>query len=203
LFPEQFTLTLDGDRKVEIDREKLNSSGLATEGRWLKPAVTTYIRIPSFSDFQFETNALEFVRRFQNAKTLILDVRNNAGGILPRQLIRALMNRPYDEWKMATLARFLVVDSDPDDEKRRNSTKQAISENDGHATAMVDITAFPIHASETDFTGNLKLTRAGCSVGLSDLTIRVTEGAAIVCEVERGLVKVGAVEQVIAFHANL
>jgi Peptidase family S41 len=91
-FPEQFTLTLDGELKVEIDREKLNPPGHNTEGRWLKAGVTAYIRIPSFSDFQFEVNALEFMRRFQNAKTLILDVRNNAGGILPKLLIRVPMN---------------------------------------------------------------------------------------------------------------
>jgi carboxyl-terminal processing protease len=124
LFPEQFTLTLDGERKVEIDREKLNPPGLTTEGRWLKPGVTAYLRIPSFSDFQFEANALDYVRRFQNAKTLIIDVRNNAGGILPKQLIRALMNRPYREWKTSTFARSVIVDSDPDDEKHRNSTMQ-------------------------------------------------------------------------------
>jgi carboxyl-terminal processing protease len=123
LFPEQFTLTLD-DRKVKIDREKFNPPGHATEGRWLKPGGAAYIRIPSFSDFQFEVNALEYVRRFQSAKTLIIDIRNNPGGILPKQLIRALMNRPYREWKSSTFARSVIVDSDPDDEKRRKLTME-------------------------------------------------------------------------------
>jgi hypothetical protein len=48
LFPEQFTLTLDGNRKVAIDREKFKEPGQKTDGRWLKPGVTAYIRIPAF-----------------------------------------------------------------------------------------------------------------------------------------------------------
>lgn len=122
LFPRQFTLTLDDDRKVTIDRDKSNPRQQKTEGRWLKPGATAYIRIPSFSYPEFETKALDYVRQFQNAETLMIDVRNNAGGIPPKQLIRALMNRPYHTWKKSTSAHFALVDADPDDEKERTST---------------------------------------------------------------------------------
>jgi hypothetical protein len=37
LFPDQFTLTLDGNRKVTIDREKFKEPTQKTEGRWFKP----------------------------------------------------------------------------------------------------------------------------------------------------------------------
>lgn len=124
LFPVKFTLTLVGGRKLQIDREESNSPALKTEGQWLKASVTAYIRIPAFSDVQFETRALDYTQRFQKAKTLIIDVRNNAGGVVPKRLIHALMNRPYREWKMAASARLAVVDSDPDDEKERNLTMQ-------------------------------------------------------------------------------
>lgn len=122
LFPQQFTLTLDGDRKVLVDREKVNTPGQKTEGHWLKSGTIAYIRIPVFSDPEFEIQALEYVRQFQNAKTLIIDLRDNAGGISPKRLIRALMNRPYRDWKKSTTARFAVVDADPDDQKERNAT---------------------------------------------------------------------------------
>jgi carboxyl-terminal processing protease len=124
LFPEQFTLTLDGDRQVTINREKIKEPEQKTDGRWLKPNATAYIRIPSFSRPLFEETALDYVRQFQNAKALIIDVRNNGGGVPPKRLINALMNRPYHEWKESTIIRFPLVDLDPDDEKSRNSTME-------------------------------------------------------------------------------
>ena len=97
LFPEQFTLTLDGDRKVAIDREKFKEPRQKADGRWLKPGATAYIRIPALNHPWFENGALDFVRQFRYAKTLIIDVRNNSGGVTPNRLIQALMNRPYRE----------------------------------------------------------------------------------------------------------
>ncbi|MGA2387667.1 MAG: S41 family peptidase, partial [Candidatus Sulfotelmatobacter sp.] len=98
LFPEQFTLTLDGDRTVAIDREKFNEPGQMPDAHWVKPEVTAYIRVPAFNPPWFEQSAIDFVKRFGNAKTLIIDVRNNSGGVAPSRLIQALMNRPYREW---------------------------------------------------------------------------------------------------------
>ena len=48
LFPDQFTLTLEGDRKVTVDREKLKAPEQKTDGRWLRAGATAYIRIPAF-----------------------------------------------------------------------------------------------------------------------------------------------------------
>jgi carboxyl-terminal processing protease len=124
LFPEQFTLTLDGDRKITVDRQELKAPEGNTEGRWLKPGATAYIRIPAFLNPRFEQTALEYVHQFQHAKTLIIDVRNNAGGIPPKRLVKALIDRPYHTWKESTLARFAVADLDPEDEKQRNTTMQ-------------------------------------------------------------------------------
>jgi carboxyl-terminal processing protease len=122
LFPEQFTLTLDRNRKTVIDREKVNEPEQKTDGRWLKPSATAYIRIPSFAQLLFEEEALGFVRQFQNSKTLIIDLRNNSGGIIPKRLIRALMDRPYREWKEVTTVRIPFVDSNDDERKEREAT---------------------------------------------------------------------------------
>jgi carboxyl-terminal processing protease len=121
LFPERFTLTLDGDRKLTISREKIKEPERKTDGRWLKPGIIAYIRIPAFFHPSFEERALEYLRQFQDAKTLIIDVRNNAGGIPPKLLIKALMNRPYHDWKESTTARFAWT-LDPEDEKQRIAT---------------------------------------------------------------------------------
>lgn len=84
----------------------MNSPVLETEGRWLKSGVTAYIRIPAFLRPPFEERALDYVHQFQNAKTLIIDVRNNGGGIPPKRLVAALMDRPYRTWKESTTARL-------------------------------------------------------------------------------------------------
>ena len=59
LSPEQFTLTLDGNRNVRIDREKFKEPGQKTDGRWLKPGLTAYVRIPAFNQPWFEQSALD------------------------------------------------------------------------------------------------------------------------------------------------
>ncbi len=122
LFPEQFALTLDGDRTVTINRERLKEPEQKTSGRWLKPGVTAYIRIPAFFHPPFEQRALEYLKQFHDAKSLIIDVRNNGGGIPPKLLIKALMNRPYHDWKESTTARFALADLDKEDESERNAT---------------------------------------------------------------------------------
>ena len=122
LFPEQFTLTLDGNRKIPIDREKFKEAPQKTDGRWLKPGVTAYIRIPAFNHPWFEQSALDLVRQFRNAKTLIIDVRNNPGGVAPQRLIQTLMDRSYHEWKQSTTVRVAVAECDLKKEKTKRST---------------------------------------------------------------------------------
>ena len=122
LFPEQFTLTLDGNRKVTIDREKFKEPGQKTDGRWLKPGLTAYVRIPAFNQPWFEQSALDFVREFRSAKTLIIDVRNNPGGVAPQRLIQTLMDRPYREWKESSTVRVALAECDQKKEEVKKST---------------------------------------------------------------------------------
>ena len=122
LFPKQFTLTLDGDRKVPIDRETLRPPQQRTDGRWLKPGTVAHIRIPDFHGPSFEERALEYLREFQRSKALIIDVRNNSGGGAPKRLIRALMDRPYREWKESTTVRGALAACDQKKERAKNST---------------------------------------------------------------------------------
>jgi carboxyl-terminal processing protease len=98
LFPPRFTLSLEDGRRVVIDRASSKRSSLGTEGRWLKKGEIGYIRIPSFYHPRLEGDAVDYVRRFSRARVLIVDVRNNPGGIPPLILIRALMNRRYRGW---------------------------------------------------------------------------------------------------------
>lgn len=134
LFPEQFTLTLDGDRKVTIDREKIKEPLAKTEGRWLKPGTTAYIHIPAFNHPPLEQGALDFVRQFRNAKTLIIDVRNNSGGATPNRLIQALMDRPHREWKESTPVRIALAECDQKKETvKKSTTMPALRENCEHS----------------------------------------------------------------------
>jgi len=98
LFPAQFTVTLEDGRKIRVDRiaRKLpEETKRIPEGHWLSEDVTAYIRIPSFAHSRSEEKALSYVTQFQKAKTLIIDVRNNAGGTVPRRLMNSLM-KPGD-----------------------------------------------------------------------------------------------------------
>ena len=103
LLPLQFVLGLEGGRQVKVDRPTANPSpALATEGRWLEPGKTAYIRIPSFMNPEFEERTLELVREFREAAVLVVDVRGNVGGSTPGQLTAALMDRPYRWWTEST-----------------------------------------------------------------------------------------------------
>jgi carboxyl-terminal processing protease len=108
LLPQRFTLDLEGDRRVSVDREatrKLPTQEAgppAAEGRWLVEGSIGYLRIPGFNDPNFEKSALAFVRNHSKAKCLIIDVRGNGGGSTPYELIRELMDRPWRDWTTFT-----------------------------------------------------------------------------------------------------
>jgi len=68
---------------------------LRTEGRWIEDNEVGYIKIPSFGEFRFENEAIEFVKKFKDAHSLIFDIRSNSGGSTPGRLIDILMDRPY------------------------------------------------------------------------------------------------------------
>jgi carboxyl-terminal processing protease len=108
LFPQRFTLELEGSRRVSIDREAADKPPAqearppAAEGRWLTEGSVGYIRIPGFNDPNFEKTALGFVRQYRNSKCLIIDARGNGGGSTPYELIRELMDRQWRDWATST-----------------------------------------------------------------------------------------------------
>jgi carboxyl-terminal processing protease len=104
IFPENFTLTL-ADRRVSIDRKNDKKSAPPpeiTEGRWLVEKSVAYIKVPTFHGIQTQAQALDYLKKFHDAKTVILDVRGNPGTGLPSALQRALMGRPYQSWTEST-----------------------------------------------------------------------------------------------------
>jgi carboxyl-terminal processing protease len=99
LFPRRFTLTLDGNRKVTIDRasDRKQKPPVRTEGRWLTPGSIGYIKVPTFQDIEIQTAALQYLRQFHEAKTIVLDVRGNPGNGAAL-LQQSLMDKRYPLW---------------------------------------------------------------------------------------------------------
>jgi carboxyl-terminal processing protease len=161
---------LDGDRTVAIDRKKFNEPGQMPDAHWVKPEVTAYIRVPAFNPPWFEQSAMDFVKRFGNAKTLIIDVRNNSGGVAPSRLIQALMNRPYREWKESSAVRTALAECDRKKEKVNNSTTMPTflrdceqSPNDQLCTSPVTWGGEVVEPSPTAFRGRvILLVDGGC-----------------------------------------
>jgi carboxyl-terminal processing protease len=101
IFPEKFTITLDDGRRIPIDRqsdEKMSPGPQITEGRWLVNKNVAYIKIPIFHGIETQARALQYLKEFQDAKAVILDVRGNPGGGEPSVLQSSLMGRPYQTW---------------------------------------------------------------------------------------------------------
>jgi carboxyl-terminal processing protease len=100
VFPGRFTLTLDGGRRVPVDREhdQKQEPPTRTEGRWIKPRSVGYIRVPTFHGIETQAAALEYLKQFHDAKTVILDVRGNPGLGDGGPLQRSLMDKPYSMW---------------------------------------------------------------------------------------------------------
>ena len=125
LFPERFTLTLEDGRQVVINRATLKKLPDETEGRWVKQGAIAYIRIPAFFDPSLEERALDYVRQFRRAKILVVDVRNNAGGIPPQRLIRALVDRPYRRWTESTSEPLASTNAPHEEAKKDESALEA------------------------------------------------------------------------------
>jgi carboxyl-terminal processing protease len=101
IFPEQFTITLADGRRIPIDRQndkKMSEGPQITEGRWLVEKSVAYIKIPIFHGIETQARALQYLKEFQAAKTVILDIRGNPGGGEPSVLQSSLMGRPYQTW---------------------------------------------------------------------------------------------------------
>jgi carboxyl-terminal processing protease len=102
LFGERVALGLDNGQTVVIDRTAPPDAPFAAtksvDGRWLEEGALAYIRVSSFGDLANERTAVDLVRQFGASRSLIVDVRGNGGGTTPRQLLAALMNRPWRSW---------------------------------------------------------------------------------------------------------
>jgi carboxyl-terminal processing protease len=101
IFPEKFTLTLADGHRVSIDRQndkKLPQTPQETVGRWLVEKSVAYIKLPIFRGIETQARALQYLKQFHDAKTVILDVRGNPGEGVPLVLQASLMARPYTTW---------------------------------------------------------------------------------------------------------
>jgi len=101
IFPEKFTVTLADGRKIVIDRKNDRKNPPApanSEGRWLLEKSVAYVTVPTFRGIETQAQALDLLKQFKEAKTLILDVRGNPGEGAPNALQRSLMDRPYQSW---------------------------------------------------------------------------------------------------------
>ncbi len=117
LFPQRFTLTLASAARIAVDRvhdRKIPQPIRQTAGRWLIADLVAYIRIPSFDDIAFQATAQEYVHEYRRARTLIIDLRGNAGGRAEaesNQLQADLMGRPYRWWREAYSLKAGVIGS--------------------------------------------------------------------------------------------
>ena len=98
-----------------------------TSKLWIKEGEIAYIRIPSFENNEYEDKAIEFIYLFKEAKSIIIDLRDNEGGIIPYKLIRSLMDRPYRFWSESTPVSFGLF---------KNYGEQAFKEEEESASSI-------------------------------------------------------------------
>jgi len=137
----------DGGR-ITIDRatQKLPPGNLDADGRWIARGVIAYVRVPSFRSPSVERSALDRVSEFRDAKTLIIDMRGNAGGLVPCLLIRALTDRPYHSWKRSISPGFRALLS----AKKGNAGSHLESSSDSDADVSVCDRSLPKSVSPVE-----------------------------------------------------
>jgi carboxyl-terminal processing protease len=104
LWPETFDLELASGKRVPIDRknQKLDKPKTFPPGNMKTPEGIGYIRIRSFEDPEQEKSAVRQVKDLMGAKAILFDVRGNGGGSTPSQLIDALLDRPWHDFRFTT-----------------------------------------------------------------------------------------------------
>lgn len=103
LFPQEFVLETKEGIVLPVKRQMIPILTPQTTGKWLRSNQVAYIKIPSFLRSRpYEQDALRLVHEFKDAPALIIDLRGNGGGTTPRELIDALMDRPYRSSGQAT-----------------------------------------------------------------------------------------------------
>jgi carboxyl-terminal processing protease len=101
IFPERFTMALEDGRSVPIDRvhdKRKEPPAPKTEGRWLNPGRVAYIKVPTFHGIETQAEALHYLREYQAARAVILDLRGNPGAGTSKPLRAALMTNEYPGW---------------------------------------------------------------------------------------------------------
>ena len=104
LWPEQFELVLASGKHVQINRQTQKigpSHGLSTRQPQF-PADLGYVAVRSFESAKNEQEAIAAVRAKSSVPALIVDVRGNGGGTTPTQLMRTLMDRPWQDFSATT-----------------------------------------------------------------------------------------------------
>lgn len=130
MLPERFVVQLDDGRRVPVSRDgpfgprlgRPQPDEVAVQHRADGVVV---IGIPDFGDPHLEADAVKAVRAAAGAPLIVLDVRGNTGGSTPRDLLRAIMTKPYAGTVVATP--LIVAENDahgsfsPDDNPAPNA----------------------------------------------------------------------------------
>jgi carboxyl-terminal processing protease len=106
LWPDRFELGLANGKRISIDRkgQKLERIRMFPfpQGPVKTPEGIGFIRIQSFENPEGEAAAVRQVKQLTAAKAILIDVRGNGGGSTPSQLIAALLDRPWRDFRFTT-----------------------------------------------------------------------------------------------------
>lgn len=173
LMPQVVSLELAGGRKVRIDRaaprsERRPALGPDAVTTAVRADGTVVIRIPSFDDPKYESDALDAVKSHAGARLILFDVRGNGGGSTPRRLLAAIMDRPYSGTLVATPMTFAEFDAHESMEPGSNPAPKAMMRY-GPEVTMPDPT--PVKGPMA------LLIDGGCGSACEDFAIRFQSGA--------------------------
>ena len=103
LFPNKFDIVVNNKTTVKINRKTLSHApNSKTIIKIIEPNVA-YIKVPNFWDSTCVRIASKYVKKFNNYKKIILDLRGNEGGKTPLGLMSLLMNKRYKRLNYDTL----------------------------------------------------------------------------------------------------